>query len=139
METKHALKTKAGIQAKKIEKLEAQLDVEPKSAVGEATKETARQVVSMVAGGLAVFVVRLLYIYVPVMKQIEPDTQLVVSGAIFVFTFLGSRFYDKFIYQVNKNKGEVSTSVGIDGAVTAFGGLFGRQKTPINLGESKSK
>ena len=138
METKHALKTKVGIQEKKIEKMKAQLDVEPKSAVGEASKESARQVVSMVAGGLAVFVVKLLYIYIPVMTKIEPDTQLVVNGAVFLFTFLGYRFYDKFIYQVNKNKGEVATPVGIDGTAVALASLFSRKKTqPVQADENK--
>jgi len=123
METKHALKTKAGIQAKKIEKLEKQLDVEPKSATGESTKESLRMLISILVG----MAVTYLYQRYSFLGQLQPDQMVFVT----IFTSLIVRAIDKYIYQTNKNKGEVSTSVGIDGTATALASLFGRSKTAV--------
>lgn len=123
METKHSLKTKAGIQAKKIEKLEAQLDVEPKSATGESTKESLRMLISILVG----MAVTYFYQRYSFLGQLQPDQMVFVT----IFTSLIVRALDKYIYQVNKNKGEVSTSVGIDGTAVALASLFGRSKTAI--------
>jgi len=130
METKHALKTKAGIQQKKIEKLEAQLDVEPKSATGESTKESLRMLISILVG----MGVTYLYQRYPVLGQLQPDQLVFVT----ILTSLIVRGVDKFIYQVNKNKGEVATPVGIDGTAVALASLFSRKKTqPVQADENK--
>ena len=130
METKHALKTKAGIQQKKIEKLEAQLDVEPKSATGESTKESLRMLISILVG----MGVTYLYQRYPVLGQLQPDQLVFVT----ILTSLIVRGVDKFIYQVNKNRGEVATPVGIDGTAVALASLFSRKKTqPVQADENK--
>ena len=123
METKHALKTKAGIQAKKIEKLEAQLDVEPKSATGESTKESLRMLISILVG----MAVTWLYQRYSFLGQLQPDQMVFVT----IFTSLIVRAIDKYIFQLKKNKGQVGTGVGIDRIFTTFTALFTRSKTVI--------
>lgn len=123
MQTKHGLLTKTGIQEKKIEKLEAQLNVDPKSAAGESTKETLRMLVSILVGMGVTYT----YQKYPLLGELQPDYTIFVT----ILTALIIRAVDKFIYQVNKNAGKVSTSVGIDGAVSALGSLMARKKTVI--------
>jgi hypothetical protein len=130
MPTKQGLKTKVGIQKKKIEKLKAQLDVEPKSAAGESTKESLRMLTSMLVGAGVTY----LYSRFPILGELKLDQMLLVG----TITSLIYRFGEKYIYQSNKNAGKVSTPVGIDGTVVALTSLFGRQKTqPVQSKESK--
>ncbi len=123
MPTKQGLKTKVGIQAKKIEKLQSQLDVEPKSATGESVKESIRMLVSIAVG----MGVTALYQKYPFLGTLQPDQLLIVT----TITSLIIRGADKWYYQLRKNQNEVGTGVGIDRLFTTFGSLFNKQKTPV--------
>ncbi len=122
-DTKHALKTKVGLKEKKIEKLQSQLDVEPKSATGESVKESIRMLVSITVG----MGVTALYQKYPFLGTLQPDQFLIVT----TITSLIFRGAEKWYYQFKKNKHEVGTGVGIDRIFTTFGSLFNKQKTPV--------
>lgn len=121
---KHGLITKAGIQAKKIEKLEAQLNVEPKSATGESFKESIRMLVSLVIGSAVTY----LYTKYPVLGELQPDQ----ATLIVVLTSLIIRGLDKYIYQFQKNHGKALQGVGIDLIFSTLGTLMSRKKTVID-------
>lgn len=124
METKHALKTKLGIQAKKLEKQEELLHIEPKSASGESLKESIRMFISLLVGTLIAYV----YSRYPVLGQLQPDQTVWVV----VLTSLIVRAIDKYWYQFQKNRGQVGQGVGIDRVFSAFGNVFSRSKTAID-------
>jgi hypothetical protein len=122
-ETKHALKTKLGIQAKKLEKQEELLHVEPKSAGGESLKESVRMLISLLVGSLVAYI----YGQYPILGDLQPDQTVWVV----VLTSLIVRSIDKYVFQLKKNKGQVGTGVGIDRIFTTFTTLFTRSKTVI--------
>jgi hypothetical protein len=123
MQTKHGLKTKTGILEKKVEKLEAQLNVEPKSASGESLKESVRMLVSLVIGSGVTY----LYQRYPILGELQPDQATLVV----VITSLVVRALDKYIYQFQKNHGKALKGVGIDLIFSTLGNLMKRKKTVI--------
>ncbi len=127
METKHSLKTKLGIQAKKLEKQEELLHVEPKNAGEESLKESIRMMISLFVGSLVAYV----YTRYPLVGQLQPDQTVWVA----VITSIIVRGIDKYVYQNKKNHGEVGAGVGIDHMFTTLATLFNRKKTLIQ--ESK--
>lgn len=130
METKHALKTKLGIQEKKLEKLEAQVAVTPKSAGGESLKESVRMLVSLLVGTGVAWV----YSQYPLLGQLQPDQ----TAWVVVITSLIVRALDKYVYQFLKNEGKATKGVGIDYAFYTLGNLFKRSKTAIEQVEARS-
>lgn len=131
MDTKHALKTKVGILEKKLAEKQQQLDVEPKSPTGESLKESIRVLVSfLVAMG-----VTYLYTRYPILGELQPDQ----AAFVVVITSVIVRAIDKFIYQLQKNKGNVAQGVGIDWFFTTLGKLMLRSKTPVVQTEESKK
>lgn len=130
MPTKHGLTTKAGIQAKRIAELEAQLAVTPKSPTKEATKEAVRTLISMIVGA----VVTMLWTKYGILSQYVPDSEPVV----FLVTTLLVRAADKYLFQNKKNKGKVGQGVGFDWYFVTLASLFTRAKTqPVQIDENK--
>lgn len=123
MDTKHALKTKVGLKEKKIQELEARLDVEPKSPTGESLKESIRLLVSFLVG----MGVTYLYTRYPILGELQPDQAVFIT----VITSVIVRALDKFWYQLQKNKGNPAQGVGIDSIFTTLGKLMLRSKTPV--------
>lgn len=129
-ETKHGLKTKAGILEKKLAEKEALLAVEPKSATGESLKESVRMLVSLLVGMGVAWV----YQKYPVMGELQPDQTVIVV----LITGLIVRSLDKFIYQLQKNHGKALEGVGIDWIFTTSARVFARAKTqPVQIETSK--
>lgn len=124
MQKKHGLITKVGIQEKKIQKLEAQLNVEPKSASGESLKESVRMLVSLVIGSGVTY----LYQKYPILGELQPDQATLVV----VITSLIIRALDKYLYQFQKNHGKALKGVGIDLIFSTLGNLMSRKKTVID-------
>lgn len=124
MQKKHGLITKVGIQEKKIQKLEAQLNVEPKSATGESLKESVRMLVSLVIGSGVTY----LYQKYPILGELQPDQ----ATLIVVITSLIIRALDKYLYQFQKNHGKALQGVGIDLIFSTLGNLMRRRKTVID-------
>lgn len=123
MDTKHALKTKVGLKEKKIQELEARLEVEPKSPTGESLKESIRLLVSFLVGIAVAWV----YQRYPFLGELQPDQ----AAFVVVITSVIVRSLDKFWYQLQKNNGNPSQGVGIDRVFTTMGKLMLRSKTPV--------
>lgn len=124
--TKHGLATSKGMVEKKVKDLEAELEsyktVKPRSANAEATKESLRLVVSLLVGMGVAWV----YSRYPVLGELQPDQQVVVT----VFVTVVVRYLDKFLYQLKKNKG--GQWFGLDLPFVALANLFERSKSMRN-------
>lgn len=122
---KHGLKTKVGIERKKIEELEGKIakyeSIKPKSPSGEALKQAIRVLVSLGVG----YLLSILYSKYPALGQPpEGSIEIVVS----ILTLL----VDKWIYQYKKNRGEVGEGVGIDWIILTLANVMKRRKSPIS-------